>query len=52
MPDTFVENSEARQQLQVNDRKRHGIIGLRVEHFARYTELLRRISHRYKMARV
>jgi hypothetical protein len=42
----------ARQQLQVNDLKRYGIIGLLVEDFVHYTDILRQISHRYKMARV
>jgi hypothetical protein len=44
--------AEARQQLQVNDLKRYGIIGLLVDDYAHYTEVLRRIFHRYKMARV
>lgn len=42
----------ARQQLQVNDLKRYGIIGLLVEDYAHYTDVLRRISRRYKMGRV
>lgn len=42
----------ARQELQVRDLKRYGIIGLLVEDYAHYTDVLRRISHRYKMARV
>ncbi len=42
----------ARQQLQVNDLKRYGIIGLLVEDYSHYTDVLRRISRRYKMARV
>jgi hypothetical protein len=42
----------ARQELQVKDLKRYGIIGLLVNDYARYTEVLRRISKRYKMARV
>jgi hypothetical protein len=44
--------AEARQELQVNDLKRYGIIGLLVDDYAHYTEVLRRIAHRYKMARV
>jgi hypothetical protein len=42
----------ARQQLQVNDLKRYGIIGLLVNNYAEYTEILGRIARRYKMARV
>ena len=42
----------ARQQLQVNDLKRYGIVGLVVEDYAHYTHVLRRISRRYKMARI
>jgi len=42
----------ARQQLQVNDLTRYGIIGLLVDDYAQYTEVLRRIARRYKMARV
>jgi Sir2- and TIR-associating SLOG family/SIR2-like domain len=44
--------AEARQELQVNDLKRYGIIGLLLDDYAHYTEVLRRIAHRYKMARV
>lgn len=44
--------AEARQQLQVNDLKRYGIIGLLVNDYKEYTKVLRRIAHRYKMARV
>ena len=42
----------ARQELQVKDLRRYGIIGFLVNDYARYTEVLRRISKRYKMARV
>jgi hypothetical protein len=42
----------ARQDLQVRDLQRYGIIGLVVEDYAHYTDVLRRISHRYKMGRV
>jgi hypothetical protein len=42
----------ARQELQVNDLKRYGIIGLLVDDYAHYTEVLRQIERRYKMARV
>ncbi len=44
--------AEARQQLQVNDLKRYGIIGLLVDDYREYTQVLQRIAHRYKMARV
>jgi len=44
--------ARARQQLQANDLKRYGIIGLLVDDYREYTEVLRRIAHRYKMARV
>ncbi|MDX2181544.1 MAG: SIR2 family protein [Bryobacteraceae bacterium] len=44
--------AEARQQLQVNDLKRYGIIGLLVKDYAEYTAVLQRITQRYKMARV
>ncbi|MEW5979777.1 MAG: SIR2 family protein [Acidobacteriota bacterium] len=42
----------ARQQLQVNDLKRYGIIGLLLDDYAHYTDTLRRISRRYKMSRI
>jgi len=44
--------AEARQQLQVSDLKRYGIIGLLVDEYKEYTQVLQRIAHRYKMARV
>jgi len=44
--------AEARQQLQVNDLKRYGIIGLLVADYAEYTSVLRQIAQRYRMARV
>jgi hypothetical protein len=44
--------AQARQQLQVNDLKRYGIIGLLVDDYKEYTQVLGRIAHRYKMARV
>jgi len=44
--------AEARQELQVNDLKRYGIIGLLVDDYAHYTEVLRRIARRYNMSRV
>ena len=42
----------AKQDLQVRDLRRYGIQGLLVDDYARYTDILRRVSHRYKMARV
>jgi hypothetical protein len=42
----------ARQELQVRDLRRYGIMGLLVEDYAHYTQVLQRISHRYRMARV
>jgi hypothetical protein len=42
----------AKQELQVKDLKRYGIMGLLVDDYAHYTEVIRRIAHRYKMARV
>jgi hypothetical protein len=44
--------AQARQELQVNDLKRYGIIGLLVDSYAEYTDVLRQIAHRYNMARV
>jgi len=41
----------AKQQLQVKDLKRYGIQGLLVDDYAHYTNVLRRVSYRYKMAR-
>ena len=42
----------ARQELQVNDLKRYGIVGLVVDDYAAYTNVLKRIAHRYRLARV
>jgi hypothetical protein len=44
--------AEARQELQVKDLKRYGIIGLLVDDYAEYTDVLTRLAHRYHMARV
>jgi hypothetical protein len=44
--------AEARQELQVKDLKRYGIIGLLVDDYREYTDILRRIAHRFRMARV
>jgi hypothetical protein len=43
--------ARAKQELQVRDLKRYGIQGLLVDDYAHYTNVLRRISSRYKMAR-
>lgn len=53
----FKSNAEyqyarAKQDLQVRDLRRYGIIGLLVDDYAHYTDALRRIAHRYKLARV
>ena len=44
--------ASAKQDLQVDDLKRYGIMGLLVDDYAQYTDVLRRVSFRYKMARV
>ena len=44
--------AQVKQELQVNDLKRYGIVGLLVDDFSEYTDVLRRISYRYKLARV
>lgn len=53
----FKSNSEyqyarAKQELQVKDLRRYGIMGLLVEDYGQYTDVLRRIFYRYKLARV
>jgi hypothetical protein len=53
----FKSNAEyqyarAKQDLQVRDLSRYGIIGLLFDDYAHYTDALRRIAHRYKLARV
>jgi len=42
----------AKQELQVSDLRRYGILGLLVDDYAHYTDVLRRIFYRYKLARV
>jgi hypothetical protein len=42
----------AKQELQVRDLKRYGIIGLLVDDYAQYTKILRRIYQRYALGRV
>ena len=44
--------AHAKQELQVKDLKRYGIMGLLVDDYAHYTQVLQRVSHRYKMARI
>jgi len=44
--------AKARQDLQVKDLKRYGIIGLMVDDYAQYTDVLKRIAHGYRMGRV
>ena len=53
----FKKNSEyqyarAKQDLQVKDLKRYGIMGLLVDDYGHCTDVLRRIFYRYKLARV
>lgn len=55
--DDFTKNADyqyarAKQDLQVKDLRRYGIMGLLVDDYAHYTAVLRRISYRYKLARV
>jgi len=42
----------ARQELQVNDLRRYGIIGLLVDSYAEYTVVLMRIAQRFRLGRV
>lgn len=44
--------AQAKQELQVKDLKRYGIIGLLVDNYSSYSDVLRRILYRYKLARV
>jgi hypothetical protein len=44
--------AKAKQELQVRDLKRYGIIGLLVDDYAHYTNLLQHVSQVYKMGRV
>jgi hypothetical protein len=43
--------ARAKQELQVKDLKRYGIQGLLLDDYAHYTNVLRRVSYRYKMGR-
>lgn len=44
--------AEAKQELQIRDLKRYGIRALVVDDYADYTEVLRKISRRYRRSRV
>ena len=43
--------AQAKQDLQVKDLRRYGIQGLLVDDYANYTNVLQRVSYRYRMAR-
>lgn len=44
--------AKARQELQVKDLRRYGIIGILVDGYEEYTELLRRIEKRFRASRI
>ena len=44
--------ARAKQELQVKDLKRYGIMGLLVDDYAHYTDVLRGIFYRYKLTRL
>jgi hypothetical protein len=44
--------ARAKQELQVRDLKRYGIIGILVDDYAEYTDILTRISQKYRMSKV
>jgi Sir2- and TIR-associating SLOG family/SIR2-like domain len=44
--------ARAKQDLQVRDLRRYGILGLLVDDYTHYTNVLKRISSRYNLARV
>ena len=44
--------ARAKQELQVRDLRRYGIIGLLVDDYRHYTDVLRRIFFKYKLAHV
>jgi hypothetical protein len=46
------EYARAKQQLQVNDLRRYGIVGLLVDNYGEYTKILRQILQKYNMSRV
>jgi hypothetical protein len=43
--------AQAKQDLQVRDLRRYGIIGILLDTFAQYTDILRRIFQKYQMSR-
>jgi len=49
---TDFQYARAKQDLQVRDLKRYGIIGLLVDDYAEYTQVLQRIYKKYCMSRV
>lgn len=44
--------AHAKQELQVRDLSRYGILGLLVDDYGHYTNVLKRISSRYRLGRV
>jgi hypothetical protein len=46
------EYAKAKQDLQVKDLRRYGIVGLLLDSYSEATDILRRIFYRYKLARV
>src|SRR5882757_4830021 len=42
----------AKQELQVKDLKRYGIIGILLDSYSQFTDVLQRIAYKYKLARV
>lgn len=44
--------AKARQDLQVNDLRRYGIVGILVDSYQEYTELLKRVERRYRASRI
>ena len=50
--DADFEYARARQDLQVRDLRRYGIVGLLLDEFSAHTEILRRLVHIYQLSRV
>lgn len=44
--------AKARQDLQVKDLRRYGIVGVLVDGYQEYTELLKRVERRFKSSRI
>lgn len=44
--------ARARQDLQVNDLRRYGIVGILVDSYQEYTELLKRVERRFRASRI